>query len=76
LGINFGVGAFINFNLGTAGTFVINAEWKLGFRLDNVVLDFDHRKPPGDPEYDKITRYSSMSSVPRGGIIWYLPFLK
>ena len=79
-GLNTGVGIFVNFSLGNMGTLVFNAEWKLGFRLDKITLDYDPREVPLDnngeinPRYKIPTDYSSMSSVPRGGIIWYFPF--
>ena len=78
-GLNTGVGIFVNFSLGSMGTITINGEWKLGFRLDKIPLDYDPREVPwiGDapnPKYKIATKYSTMSSVPRGGIIWYIPF--
>ena len=76
IGLNAGIGIFINFSLGNAGTLVVNGEWKFGFRLDKIELDYDPRLSPIDENYSKITKYSSMSSIPRGGIIWYIPFLK
>jgi TatD DNase family protein len=76
IGINGGVGAFVNFSLGNMGTIAINAEWKLGFRLDKVSLEYDPRESPSSPKYKVPTDYSTMSSVPRGGVIWYLPFFK
>jgi len=68
--LNFGVGAFVNVNVGNAGTFTIYGEWKLGFRLDKIELEYDPRVGVESDDYNKITRYSSMSSVPRGGVIW------
>jgi len=78
-GLNTGVGIFVNFSLGNMGTLVINGEWKVGFRLDKISLDYDPREPPWregspNPKYRVKTDYSSMSSIPRGGIIWYIPF--
>ena len=78
-GLNTGVGIFINFSLGKMGTIVVNGEWKLGFRLDKITLDYDPREFPiinGEinPKYRIDTDYSTMSSIPRGGIIWYIPF--
>ena len=76
LGMNAGVGIFINFNLGNAGTLVINGEWRIGFRLDKTELNYDPRHAPGSENYYKPSVYNQMSSMPRGGLIWYLPFLK
>jgi len=73
-GLNTGIGIFINFSLGKMGTLVVNGEWKLGFRLDEIVLDYDPRETAGSDKYKVPTKYSTMSSVPRGGIIWYIPF--
>lgn len=76
LGMNAGVGIFINISLGNAGTLVVSGEWKINFRLDATTLEYDPRLSPGDKDYNKPTTYTSISSMPRGGIIWYVPFLK
>jgi TatD DNase family protein len=82
LGMNAGIGAFYNISLGSGGTMTIYAEWKIGFRFDKVELDYDPREAPGNsdgtpnPKYAIHTEYSSISSIPRGGIVWYMPFLK
>ncbi|MPN02225.1 hypothetical protein SDC9_149439 [bioreactor metagenome] len=76
LGINAGIGAFVNIDLGEGGTLTFNAEWKLSFRVDITKLDYDPRISPTLETYRTPTEYTSMSSVPRGGIIWYMPFLK
>jgi len=76
LGMNAGVGIFINFSLGNAGTLVVNGEWKINFRLDEIALNYDPRHAPGTENYNRPSQYSQMSSMPRGGIIWYIPFLK
>jgi hypothetical protein len=76
VGLNASIGAFVNFSLGSAGTIAINAEWKLGFRLDHINLDFDPRVSPDSEDYTKGASYSQMFSIPRGGIIWYVPLFK
>lgn len=76
VGLNAGIGAFVNFDLGSGGTIAINAEWKLGFSLADTKLDYDPRKGPDDADYFKGAVYSTMTSIPRGGIIWYIPWVK
>jgi hypothetical protein len=76
LGMNAGVGIFINIALGNAGTLVVNGEWKLNFRLDAINLDYDPRLSRDNSDHNKPTQHTSMSSMPRGGLIWYIPFLK
>jgi TatD DNase family protein len=73
-GLNTGIGIFVNLSLGNMGTLVINGEWKLGFRLDAVNLNYDPRENINSDKRKNITSYTTMSSVPRGGIIWYIPF--
>ena len=75
-GINVGIGAFCNISLGSAGTLTINAEWKLNFRINPVKLDYDPRESPDSESYNRPSSYTVMYSIPRGGIIWYMPFLK
>lgn len=74
-GINTGVGAFVNIDLKTAGTLSVTAEWKLHFKLGKTSLDFDPRINPNLPEYNTPTNVGIFSSVIRGGIIYYMPFL-
>jgi TatD DNase family protein len=76
LGINAGVGAFINISIGSGGTISIFAEWKLGFRVDKSKLPYDPRYSPEQDGYQNPVEYTSMSSVPRGGVIWYIPWVK
>ncbi|MCL2039089.1 MAG: TatD family hydrolase [Bacteroidetes bacterium] len=73
-GLNTGIGIFVNFSLGNMGTLVVNAEWKLGFRLDEIQLNYDPREMSNSPNINIPTTHTTMSSVPRGGIIWYIPF--
>ncbi len=76
LGMNIGIGGFVNISAGKAGVFTIFAEWKVGFRFDKITLSYDPRKNYNDPDYVTETKVGSFASVPRGGIIWYVPFLK
>jgi hypothetical protein len=76
LGINTGVGGFVNIDLKSIGTLTFYAEWKLSFRLSPTVLAYDPRQSPGSDAYRLGSEYTSMYSIPRGGIIWYVPWIK
>lgn len=74
LGLNTGIGASVNINAGKAGVFTLFAEWKVGFRFDKITLNYDPRLSYTDPNYLTPTRVGSFASVPRGGVMWYMPF--
>ena len=74
LGLNTGIGASVNINAGKAGVFTLFAEWKVGFRFDKITLNYDPRLSYTDPNYLTPTRVGSFVSVPRGGVMWYMPF--
>jgi TatD DNase family protein len=73
-GIFVGPGFFANIPVDGAGIFVLNAEWRLTFILENTILPYDPRVPYTDPiNYNKGTEYSTFFSIPRISIIWYPP---
>lgn len=72
-GIFTGLGFFANLPIEKAGNFVLNAEWRLNFLLENTVLNYDPRLDYRDPNYDKKTEYSTFFSIPRISVIWYPP---
>jgi len=76
VGLNTGIGFFLNFDLKSAGTLTFNGEWKVGFRFDKLSLSYDPRKHYTDPQYHVPTEVGSFSSVTRASLIWYLPFFK
>lgn len=76
VGLNTGIGFFLNFDLKSAGTLTFNGEWKVGFRFDKLSLSYDPRKHYTDPHYHVPTEVGYFSSVTRASLIWYLPFFK
>ncbi len=73
-GINASLGIFFNFSLKTAGTLVINGEWKLNFPFGKMHRSVDSRYSKSDERHYNPVDFGIFSSVPRGGIIWYMPF--
>lgn len=71
LGMNAGVGMFVNVNLNSAGILVFMAEWRLDFMFKKTKLDFDPRKAIGSEEYKNNVEVSTFFSIPRVGVIWY-----
>ncbi len=74
IGINAGLGFFINLPVGGAGLFAIQAEWKLDFMLGKTDRNFDPRFNQGHPNFDRDTETKTFFSIPRLNIMWYPPF--
>jgi TatD DNase family protein len=75
LGINSGLGFYINIPIKSAGTFTIVAEWKLNFSMGKTSLPYDPRKSIKDPLFSQHVELSSFFSIPRLSIVWFPEFL-
>jgi hypothetical protein len=75
LGINSGIGFYINFPIKSAGTFTLIAEWKLNFSMGSTNLPYDPRVSIKDPEFNKPVELSSFFSIPRLSVVWFPEFL-
>jgi hypothetical protein len=72
MGMNFGLGLFVNFNMNDYGMLTLSAEWRVDFKLANedmTVVEYD-----GSKEVPLKADVSEFFSIPRFGIIWYPPF--
>ncbi len=73
-GLNTGLGFYANIPAGSAGLFVMTAEWRLNFMLGKTHLRVDPRNDPRIPSSQKPVDVSTFFSIPRFGIIWYPKF--
>lgn len=73
MGINAGLGFFINIPVSGAGLFAIQAEWKLDFMLGKTTRNFDPRYERNDPngKFFRETEVSTFFSIPRLNLMWY-----
>jgi hypothetical protein len=73
MGINAGLGFFINIPVSGAGLFAIQAEWKLDFMLGKTTRNFDPRYERNDPngKFFRETEVSTFFSIPRLNFMWY-----
>ncbi len=71
LGINTGLGFYINIPINGAGLFNIVAEWKLNFMLNSTKLNYDPRIAPGKPGSTEPVDIKTFFSMPRISLVWF-----